>query len=305
MERELWKVLAEAIAAVDAEFVDLARYGHRTFRIVRVYLWAALHGNSVMWATQPSNWPAGARERRPGVLPDQSTMSRRTRSAAGEVFHRFVDTLAHRLSKCPDPRLLDLKRLDGKPLIVAAHSKDRDATWGRGAGGLQRGYKFHALWGSSILPQASVVAPMNMDERAVARRLLRRLEGHGYVVADGNYDANDLYALASLGGYQLLAPRDKPGSGLGNRRQQPARLRSIELLERNAFGLGRFGPHLFSKRRQIEQKFGNLTSGVGALTLALPPFIRRIWRVRAWVKLKLLIYAARCVANTQQQPDDA
>jgi hypothetical protein len=302
MERELWTLLSALIAAVDAHFIDSPRYLHRTAQIVGVHLWAALHERCVNWASQCRNWPRGTRERKPGYLPDQSTLSRRARGTSGPLFHQFMDALALMLSAHPDPRLLDLKRLDGKPLIVAAHSKDRDATWGRGAGGLARGYKLHALWGTSILPEACAVAPMNVDERKMARRLLQHLTGTGYVLADGNYDANDLFALASLGGYQLLAPRDTPGAGLGNRRQRPARMRSIELLERSAFRLGRFGPAIFKHRRAIEGRFGNLTSGVGALTLSLPPFVRRIWRVRTWVKLKLLIYGARCTLNTKHSP---
>jgi len=305
MERELWNVLSIAVAEVDDHFVDATDYTHPTAQIVRVYLWAALHERSTTWACQRAHWPGSTRERRPGFLPDQSTMSRRTRRRPGRDFTRFLDALGLCLSARPDPRLLDLKRLDGKPLLVAAHSKDRNATWGRGAGGLARGYKLHALWGTSLLPEAWTLAPMNIDERKMARRLLQRLEGQGYVLADGNYDANDLFALAQNAGYRLMAPRDTPGAGLGNRRQRPGRLRSIELLERKAFGLGRFGSQLFDRRRDIEQRFGNITTGVSGLNMSLPPFVRRIWRVRTWVKLKLLIYAARCVVNAKQKPDGA
>lgn len=300
MERELWKVLTAAIAAVETRFVDAPEFTHPTAQVVRVYLWAALHERSVNWACKPAHWPACSRQRRKGALPDQSTMSRRTGKHASDHFHHFLDALGRELSAHPDPRLLDLKRLDGKPLLVASHSKDPDATWGRGSGGKAKGYKLHGLWGTSVLPESFCVAPLNVDERKIAKRLLRNLSGHGYVLADGNYDASELYVLAGQGGYQLVVPRDTPGAGLGHRRQRRERLRAIELLERGAFGLGAFGPSMFSARRDIETRFGNLCGGVGALTMGLPPFIRRIWRVRAWVKAKLLIYAARVINNTQQ-----
>jgi len=303
MERELWTILTRAVAQVDATFADNPRYGHRTCVIVRVYLWAALHERPIDWATKPANWPVGAREHRKGQLPDQSTVSRRTRGHLGQCFQRFLDALANTLSSRPDARRLDLKCLDGKPLVVARHSKDPDAKFGRGAGGLDRGYKLHALWGTSILPEAFRVAPLDVDERAMARRLLGHLQGQGYILADGNYDANYLFALGTARNYQLLSPRDTPGAGLSHRRHRPARLRSIQLLEPPAAGSADFGPDLFARRRIIEQRLGNLTTGVGALSTGLPPFVRRIWRVRTWVTLKLLIYAARVIHRTKQIPD--
>ena len=302
MERELWKVLKASINTVESSFVDDPRFTHPTSEIVRVYLWAALHDRSMLWATKPKNWPVGSNQRKSGMLPDHSTMSRRTRGKAAKHFQRFVDALAQVLSKNPDPQFLDLKRIDGKPLLVAKHSKDKHATFGRGAGGIDRGYKLHVLWGSSILPEAFSITPLNVDERKMARRLVKKLAGSGYVTADGNYDANDLFHLTWLYGYQLISPRDTFGVGLSHRKHRPARLRSIELLERKMFGLGAFGHAIYRQRKVVEQRFGNLTSGVGALTMSLPPFVRRMWRVINWVKLKLLIYAARCLLHTEQMP---
>lgn len=302
MERELWKVLEEAIRTVEVDFVDDPRYSHSTGDVVRVYLWAALHERSVVWACAPQNWPPRSRQRRPRGLPDQSTMSRRSGKDRPPFFDQFLERLAQLLSARPDAARLDLKRLDGKPLLVANHSKDPDATWGRGSRGKAKGYKLHALWGTSILPERSVVTPLNVDERVMALRLLRDLLGAGYVLADGNYDAAALFHLAWLAGYQLLAPRDAVGAGLGHRRQRPARLRSIQLLERRVAGLGEFGPALLRQRGQIERRFAHLCGGVGALTLSLPPFVRRIWRVRAWVQAKQLIFAARMILRTKQKP---
>lgn len=305
MERELWLVLSKAIDAVEAKFVDCPDVTHPTAQVVRVYLWAALHERAIFWSCQAKHWPTNSRQRRRGALPDSSTMSRRTRGGLGQFFHRFLDQVAQILSQNPNPQLLDLKRIDGKPLVVAAHSKDCDARWGRGAGGKAKGYKLHALWGTSVLPERWCVAPLNVDERYLARRMLRDLEGQGYVAADGNYDSNVLFHLAAQEHYQLLAPRDKVGAGLSHRRHRPARLRSIELLERKAMGMGLFGPELLAQRRDIERRFGNLCTGVGALTMSLPPFIRRIWRVRSWVHAKLLIYAARVICDAEQKASAA
>lgn len=57
-------------------------------------------------------------------------MSRRTR---GKLFERFMAAaVGARLAGRPSSAVV--KRTDGKALAVAAHSKDRDAAWGRGRG---------------------------------------------------------------------------------------------------------------------------------------------------------------------------
>ena len=54
--------------------------------------------------------------------------------------------------------------LDGKPLAVSPISHDRDAAWGRGARGMQKGYKLHAVWNGGPLFTTWSLAPMNMSE---------------------------------------------------------------------------------------------------------------------------------------------
>ena len=49
-----------------------------------------------------------------------------------------------------------MRMIDGKPLAISGVSKDADAGYGRGAGGMQKGYKFHAVWGSGPLPITGV-----------------------------------------------------------------------------------------------------------------------------------------------------
>jgi hypothetical protein len=44
--------------------------------------------------------------------------------------------------------------IDGKALAVSGVSKDPDTGYGRGAGGKQKGYKLHAVWGAGPMPIA-------------------------------------------------------------------------------------------------------------------------------------------------------
>jgi hypothetical protein len=281
MDHELWAQLSHAMFDVARVFPKTARQTYDTHRIVRVYLWAVLHDRTVDWATRPASWTPSTR---PGRIPDQSTLSRRLR--APEV-RAFLDRLAPRVGGKPHPGLV--KALDGKPLTVARHSKDPDATCGRGVGGMAKGYKLHAIWGQSPMPLAWSVHPLNVSEVREARNLIASLPGEGSLLGDSNYDRNPLYELAAQARHQLVAPRMKPGTGLGSRRHSPHRLRSIHLLERAPSD---FGPMLYQLRTTIERQFGGLVSFGGGLQ-SLPPWVRTLPRVRLFVHAKLLINAAR------------
>ena len=279
MERELWRILSREITAVD-RCLSRGQYTHSVGRIVRVYLWAVLNDRPVYWACRRENWRG---VRAPRVLPDQSRMSRRLRQDDARA---FLVELSRRLRPTLQPELL--KMMDGKPLPVSRHSADPDAAFGRGAGGLDNGYKLHAIYAASGVLMTWRVYPMNLDERTVAHELIGDLQDEGYLLADANYDAMAVYDTAWAHGHQLLAPRKRPYTGLGRRRHSPRRLRAIDLLE----GPGRFGRSLFSLRRRIETKFGNLTSFGGGLT-HLPPWVRTLPRVRLYVAAKLLIRDAK------------
>src|SRR5215213_751043 len=117
MERERWSELSRALCEVAGRWPrESARLKHPTALVVRVHLWSVLHERPTRWACDPANWDARTR---PPVLPGQSTMSRRLR---GEAFERFMNALAARLAGRPSSALV--KRVDGKALAVAAHSKD-------------------------------------------------------------------------------------------------------------------------------------------------------------------------------------
>jgi hypothetical protein len=177
--------------------------------------------------------------------------------------------------------------VDGKPVLVGGGSKDRDAKRGRGAGGLARGYKLHAIWAGRAVPEAWEVTPLNAAESVVARELVGRAGGGGYLLGDGNYDSNALFDRAAAAGYQLVVPLKHANAGAGHHYQSPSRLRSIELMR------GRFGQSLHRLRGRIEGAFGSLVAFGGGLGCGLPAWVRRARRVRNWVWAKLLINAVR------------
>lgn len=289
MEREHWSELSQAVCDVAARWPrESARLTHPTARVVRVHLWSVLHDRPTCWACDARNWDARTR---PAALPDQSTMSRRKRTNA---FERFMRAVGARLAGRPSPALV--KRVDGKALPVAAHSTDRDARWGRGAGQAANGYKLHAIWSDRPMPEQWALTPMNVCERRVARRMVKRLGGGGggYLLADAYYDDSALHDLAAAANHQLVAPRraSSRGTGLGHCYQSRYRLRCIDMTEPPGHVGNGFGPSLRDDRRQIERDFGNLC-GFGGGLAGLPAWARRIWRVRAWVHAKLLINAAR------------
>ncbi len=281
MDHELWEILSHAMYDVARAFPKSPRQTHDTHRIVRVYLWAILNDRPVLWATGRRNWP---RTKRPRQLPDQSTMSRRLRD--GETTS-FLTKLAARLAGRRQPVLI--KAIDGKPLIIPKHSSDPDAKCGRGIGGMAKGYKLHAIMGDGAMPLAWSVQPLNVSETSQAHQLIPQLEDEGYILADSNYDSSKLHDTAMDNGHQMIAPRRKPGTGLGHRKHSPHRLRAIHLLEQAP---SRFGWTLYKRRREIERQFSGLVSFGGGLQ-SLPAWVRTLPRVRLFVHAKLIINAAR------------
>jgi hypothetical protein len=299
MERERWSEIVAGIRALDREFDDIPGVEHRTATIVMVHTWAAFRDRSVSWACRRANWLGW---KRPPGLPDQSTMSRRVRTPA---FAQFQERLGQKLNQVfcrdclgqPDRPPAMLRIADGKALEVPAHSTDRDAAWGRGVGGVARGYKLHAIWADLPMPEAWTLTPLSVCEKRMCRRLLKRLPepAGGYLLTDALFDKSQLHDECVYYGHQMLCPRIKPGTGLGHGYQSPHRLRSMAMLEPPIHASG-FGLSLYAQRTRIERCFGNAVSFGGGLG-ALPAWVRRPWRVRAWVTAKLLINAARIIVN--------
>lgn len=281
MERELWNILAAQLTHLST-LARRGRFKHPVTRIVRVYLWAVLHDRPVSWACQRRNW-VGVKP--PAVLPDQSTMSRRL---ARPDTRQVLDDLLERLE--PRTHQALTLRIDGKPLPVAKHSADRRATIGRGAGGFQKGYKYHAIYAQNNRPVAYRVAPMNVDERVMAKLMIEQTElGEGYLLADGNYETNPLYDQAAEAGRVLVTPRRfRHAKGLGQSRvHSEHRVAMIQRMRAPSSFIRR----LLSTRRQVETRLANLCNFGGGLT-HLPPWVRGR-RVEPYVTAKILIRLAR------------
>lgn len=289
MEPELWTELSAAISAVQRQVKFNPRDTHPTARIVRVHLWAALHDRPTRWACDRRHW--SDRTRPADGLPEQSTMSRRTRR---KDFAEFLELLGRRLNgRQGDGGLVRI--VDGKPLELPNHTSDPDAAWGRGVCRTSVGYKLHAVWrAGAAMPDAFAITPLDACEKQMAFRLAKRLDtggDRGYLLGDAHYDASWLFDACRSYGLRLVCPRPKPGAGLGHRYQSPDRLRSIDLLEPPA-QVNDFGPSLYRLRPPIEREFAGVVSFGGGLA-QLPSWVRRIWRVRNWVWAKLLVNAAR------------
>lgn len=279
MERELWKILYRLTYELGKQ---RGGWLYSTADILVVYLWAVVHDRPTCWAAEAKNWPA---DLRPRLLPSQSNLSRRLRRpSAVELMTAVEEHLAALtiVGGCL------VRILDAKALGVSKVSKDVDTGYGRGAGGMQKGYKFHAVWGPSPMPIAWALTAMNSSEKTMARYLIPDLPGGGYLLGDSQHDANPLYDAAAEAGFQLVAPKtkDRGRGGLGHRRQSAGRVRSIELSKTP------FGHALSNYRKEIERRFGAWVSFGGGLG-PLPAWVRRFHRVRNWVHAKILILGAR------------
>lgn len=281
MERELWKLLYEAATQLDEPW---GTWKFSSADILGVYFWAVVNDRPMIWSLNEAEWPD---DLRPECLPSQATLSRRMRQYSTLQLMLRVEEVWLALSLVTSRWL---RIIDGKPLGVSGVSKDPDAGYGRGAGGMQKGYKLHAIWGAGPLPLAWALAPINVSEKTMAAELIPTLPGEGYLLGDSEYDSNKLYDLAHDAGYQLLTRKRQKHRGVGHRRQSPHRLRSIELTNKP------FGKGIYGYRRQVERDFGNCTNFGGGLT-CLPPWVRRSTRVRNWTCAKLLVNAARWFRN--------
>ena len=252
--------------------------------IIRVWFWAVLNDRPVIWACDPKNWPLHER-RRP--LPSSSTMSRRLRRQDVQTLIRNIEQ--HLLRSQGNKPLAWM--IDGKPLVIGNASKDRQAGFGRAVRGKAKGYKLHSLIGMDGSIAAWRVAPLNKDERIMARRMLRGADIQGYVLADGMYDSNPLHEICEAREELQLVATPRGGYHRPRRRraQSNGRRRAIALLENPQ---SKFGRELLKERDAIERSFGNLSNWGGGLT-HLPPWARTHRRVHRWVQAKLIINAIK------------
>lgn len=283
MERQLWRKIVKLLGGIG----KLGGNGICIYSdavIVKTWLWAVLHDRPVSWACKNCNWPICQRRWR---KPSEPTMSRRLRC-------KRLKWLLNQLEKLvlgSDLTENLVWAVDGKPLPISSHSQDRQARYGRAVGGKAKGYKIHAIVGQNGSLPHWRLAPMNKDERVMARRMLNQTKIQGYLLADSNYDSNKLHQQCDdNGNLQLVSPRRYgPGRGFGHRKQTAGRLRSVEILEHHT---PEFGDELFKLRKNIERYFGNLTNWAAGLT-HLPPWVRTYQRVKRWVQTKIIINAVK------------
>jgi hypothetical protein len=273
MEGHVW-VIVESLLALVQPVGRRFRYGLQ--EILRVVVWAALHDRPMVWACQAENWPPALR---PARLPHPSTISRRWRSSA-------VQAEAYRLHEVSVARLGVVSRyaaIDGRPLLVGGCSKDPDARCGRGAGGMGKGYKMHAVVDARHVILAYEIQPLNRAEQSVALHLLPKTPGTvTRVIGDGNYDSTKLHEVAAGTGKKLYTPLRENRVG---RRRQPRRLRLLRLAQRDV------GRRLLKARDEIERAFGRTTT-IAFGYKGLPAWARRTHRVFRWMWAKNLIHHA-------------
>lgn len=278
MEESRWRQVRTIIRRLARRKSTDERYGDAD--IVEVYYWSVIHDRPQGWATFIENWPIYLRRGR--RLPSQGTLSRRLRSRRIITLQKQIEQEAFKVRL----NLPLVHYIDGKPLVIGGASQDRQAGFGWAVRGKAKGYKIHVLLGENGCISNWRLTQLSTSEKTMARRMIRESQPQGYLCGDGNYDDRNLHdQCIAQGELQLVAPRFKPGAGLGHRKKSPGRLRSIELLEVSQSG---FGQQLQQCRNDIERYFGRLVSYGGGLT-CLPPWVRTYRRVRRWVGAKLVL----------------
>jgi hypothetical protein len=250
-----------------------------------VYFLGVLNGHSLLWASDKHHWPAWCR--RIVRIPCHQQLYKRLKTASVVgVIDSINAELRDRLPRGRD------KTVDGKALIIGGYSHDPDAAVGRVPDGWGCGYKLHAVVdarGGAI--DAAEVTPLDAGEATVLRHaLIPRVALAGCTLhGDANYDSNPCYAAVADAGGRMIAPRRKPRTGLGHGiEQHPDRLRAVDELERSPDHAAALAIHR-RLRNRVEQAFALLTNLPFGLA-PLPNHVRRLPRVRLWVKAKITLY---------------
>ena len=282
MDREVWRILVAAVRSADRR---VGRSGRRPRfsdqRIVKMYLWSVWHDRPLCWACDKEHYNTMFR---PSQLPSVSQFCRRVKTPRVQAMLAAIHEYLTR-SEAP----VQLSFLDGMPLPIRAWSRDRDARVGYATKGFAHGYKLHAWAADDGRILAFSVRPMNEGEAKVARAFAEHPEMGGLVLADANYDSQQLYQTLGARGAQLLTPLKRIAVNPGPlRRMGPNRRFAIRLYKQ----LGPAYRMLLDYRDGVERSFSALCCFGGGLT-TLPAWVRRLDRVTRWVSAKTAIYHAR------------
>jgi hypothetical protein len=302
MDREHWKRLAQAIRravrVVQRSNPPPRRGEFSDQLIVSMYLWAVAHDRPQSWACDRTHYSGIFRPRQ---LPSVSWFNRRLRH---ERTRMILEQLHRELGG--DLAATALSYLDGKPLLVGAASKDRDARIGHVMGGKGKGYKLHAWMSEDRRIPLWCVTPLNVGEPRVAQVLvsqqLTRFSERSLTLADQNYDSHALHkALAARNGRLLLPPK---GEGKSLQQRHPVNLRKMGAARRELIAVSIANPSLmrmvYRQRVNAEGILGNLCGYGGGLT-HLPPWVRGLERVRRWVGGKIILYHVRSWLRRQRK----
>jgi len=298
MDRELW---TSVLIAIRRAATEVGWHGGRrrpvyaNWLIVAMYVWSVWHDRPLSWACRRSSYGAMFRPRK---LPSVSQFTRRIKSHDCQRILQLVhDQFAQR------GMMTDAVYIDGKPLVVSAVSKDRDARSGKISGAFARGYKLHAAVNAKRRIVVWSVMGLNEDEKTVARQVLLPqlppLTPDGLVLADSNYDSAPLHQEVSEPlGVWLVHPLRGQRRAVGAHRA--SKLRQMPPSRRELVRLWEQHPELmrftYKSRQEIERVFGVLTCTAGGLA-NLPAWVRGLDRVRRWVGVKIIFYNARLVAR--------
>ena len=180
--------------------------------ITLIYFFAVLSDRSGRWACDRRNWPLWYRRLK---LSSYSQYNKRIKSPwirgiINQINAQLRDRLGHSFEKVAD----------GKPLVVGGFSHDPDARLGKVPDGWAKGYKLHVIVDSCGGIDAFEVTALDAGEATVLRRLIPGADLAGAILrADANYDSNPTYRVAAQAHARLIAPRRKPGTGLGHHPQ--------------------------------------------------------------------------------------
>lgn len=283
MSSHAWRLVYQSLRRVNRRIPKQGRAcRYNDVLIVGMFLWAAFHDRPLCWATERSNYASLFRPRR---LPSRSQFGRRIRTTRCQ---ELINALNRELAMIEDVPNIFL--MDSRPLRLGSYSRDPDARCGHAGGGFSKGYRLHAL----ATKQGQIVswrlAPMNGNDRLVARELIEEARPQGMVLADGGYDSGTLYDQVQKHGAQLLTPLPVNVGG-GHRPPSRARLSAARMWKNGAKAL-------YRERLEIERIFSRQSSFGGGLA-PLPAWVRRKERVWRWVAAKLILYHARLALRTE------